>query len=272
VKKTGLLFGFAVLTLTSALGQAAVKQGVSASESHQFDAVPLMQWEEPELLAEQLPAPATPTPPAVTPPATTAQPVPAPSAQPPAAPDAAAPEPMPPAPGDVTDPADPNAGPADGATDEDMSPGDVPEVETIELTPDTARKALDTYLLVRDKYKDAELENYENLQDFVDQAPQGKAFEADVKAAGFPNVTEWNTSVTSLSFAYDNSINDQTADTKQQIAELEKDTETAADMRERMIKALKAMIPSDNNKKVLEDMKADPVWAEKLKILETETE
>jgi hypothetical protein len=272
VRKTGLLFGIAALAFTSTLGKAAVDTAMPGSENHQFDAVPLMQWDEPELLAEQQPAPATPTPtpPVVTPPATTARPVPA--ATPPAAPDTAAPEPIPPAPGDALDPADPNTGPADGATEEDMSPGDVPVVETIELTPDTARKALDTYLLVRDKYKDAELENYENLQDFVDQAPQGKSFEADVKAAGFPNVTEWNTTVTSLSFAYDNSINDQTADTKQQIADLEKDTETAADLRERMINALKAMIPSDNNKKVLEDMKADPVWAEKLKILETETE
>ena len=262
MRKTGLILGFAALALTSAFGRAAVDTGVPASESHQFDAVPLMLCDEPELLAEQQPAPATPP----------AQPVPVPVAPPPAAPDAAAPEPMPPAPGDTLDPADPNALPSDGAAEDDMSLGDVPVVETIELTPDTARKALDTYLLVRDKYKDAELENYENLQDFVDLAPQGKAFEADVKAAGFPNVTEWNTAVTSLSFAYDNSINDQTADTKQQIAELEKDTETAADMRERMIKALKAMIPSDNNKTVLEAMKADPVWAEKLKILETETE
>ena len=262
MRKTGLVFGFAVLALTSALGQAAVDKGVPTSEGHQFDAVPLMQWDEPALLAEQQPAPVTPipAPPVVTPPATTVQPVPAPAAPPPAAP------------GDLLDPADPNAGPADGALEEDMSPGDVPEVETIELTPDTAKKALDTYLLVRDKYKDAELENYQNLQDFVDQAPQGKAFEADVKAAGFPNVTEWNTTVTSLSFAYDNSINDQTADTKSQIAELEKDTETAKDLRDRMIKALQAMIPSDNNKKVMDDMKADPVWAEKLKILETETE
>ncbi len=265
MRKTGLILGFAALALTSAFGRATVDTGVPTSEGHQFDAVLLMQWEEPELLAEQQPAPPAPA----TPPA---QPVPVPVAPPPAAPDAAAPDPMAPAPGDALDPADPSANQVDGAAEDDMSLGDVPVVETIELTPDSARKALDTYLLVRDKYKDAELENYENLQDFVDQAPQGKAFEADVKAAGFPNVTEWNTSVTSLSFAYDNSINDQTADTKQQIAELEKDTETAADMRERMIKALKAMIPSDNNKTVLEAMKADPVWAEKLKILETETE
>ena len=135
-----------------------------------------------------------------------------------------------------------------------------------------AKKALDTYVLVREKYKDAELENYENLQDFVDQSPQGKAFEADVKAAGFANVIEWNTTITTLSFAYDNSIDDQTITIKQQIDELNADTETAQDMRERMIKALQAMIPSDNNKKVLDEIKKDPAYVEKLKMLETETE
>ena len=169
----------------------------------------------------------------------------------------------------MTDP----AGPAvDGAAEEDFSLGDIPIVETIELTTDKAKKALDTYVLVRDKYKDAQLENYENLQDFVDQSPQGKAFEADVKAAGFPNVIEWNTAITTLSFAYDNSVNDQTLAIKQQIEELKVDTETAADMRERMTKALQSMIPSENNKKVLEEVKADPAYIDKLKMLETETE
>ena len=158
------------------------------------------------------------------------------------------------------------------AGEDEFSLGDIPVVETIELTADLAKKALDTYVTVREKYKDAELENYENLQDFVDQAPVGKAFEADVKAAGFANVIEWNTTITTLSFAYDNSIEDQTADIQQQIKELEADVEMAQDMRDRMITALKAMIPSDNNKKIIEELKADPVYAEKLKSLEAETE
>ena len=220
---------------------------------HTFDAAPLVQLEEPDLFAEQAlpPAPAAPVvPPALTP----------------------APDAIPPAPGDTPEVTDP-AGPAvDGAAEEDFSLGDIPIVETIELTTDKAKKALDTYVLVRDKYKDAQLENYENLQDFVDQSPQGKAFEADVKAAGFPNVIEWNTAITTLSFAYDNSVNDQTLAIKQQIEELKVDTETAADMRERMTKALQSMIPSENNKKVLEEVKADPAYIDKLKMLETETE
>jgi hypothetical protein len=153
---------------------------------------------------------------------------------------------------------------------DDFSMGDIPVVETVELTVDQAKRALDAYALVSEKYKDAELENYENLQDFVDQAPQGKAFEADIKAAGFATVNEWNTAITTLSFALANLSDDQTADIRQQIDELKADTEMAQDMRERMIAALNAMIPSENNKKVIAELKAEPIYSEKLRQLETE--
>jgi hypothetical protein len=165
--------------------------------------------------------------------------------------------------------------PADGeetGVDDEFSLGDLPVVETVELTTESARKAVDAYILVRDKYKDAELENFENLQDFVDQAPQGKAFEADIKAASFANVNDWNTVVTTISFAYANIVDDQTDDIKQQIEEIKADTEMAQDMRDRMVTALTAMIPSENNKKIVEDMIKDPVYGPKVKALETEEE
>jgi hypothetical protein len=39
-------------------------------------------------------------------------------------------------------------------------------------------------------------------------------------------------------------------------------------MKDRMIASLKAMIPSDNNKKVIEDLLDDPVYGDKLKQLD----
>jgi hypothetical protein len=187
------------------------------------------------------------------------------SPPPPAPATAPAPAPeLPSSPGDA--PAEDNA---DDSGD-DFSMGDIPVVETVELTVDQARRALDAYVLVSEKYKDAELENYENLQDFVDQAPQGKDFEADIKAAGFAAVNEWNTAITTLSFALANLSDDQTADIRQQIEEIKADTGMAQDMRERMIAALSAMIPSENNKKVIEEITKDPVYGEKLKQLETD--
>lgn len=78
----------------------------------------------------------------------------------------------------------------------------------------------------------------------------------------------WNLAITTLTFAYSNAIDDQSADILQQISEIEQDTELAQDMKDRIIASLKAMIPSDNNKKVVADLLDDPVYGERLKQLE----
>jgi len=168
---------------------------------------------------------------------------------------------------DLTTP-DPNASEDDGSSPDNLSIGDIPVIETMEITPEIARKALDIYFLATEKYEAADLEAYDNLQDFVDQNPAGKNFEADVKAAGFTNVMEWNTAFTAVGFAYAAIVDDQTTDIEAQIADLEADTEIATDVKDRMIASLKAMIPSDNNKKVIEDLLDDPVYGDKLKQLD----
>ena len=227
-----------------------------------FSGAVLAQSTTPPVVKPVVVAPPVATPPAVT------LPVPAPTVpgqQPPATDPA------------ITDgqgdtlPLPPDA-PTDQQPGDDFSIGDIPNVETVELTPETARKALDVYVLVRDKYQDASLEEYENLQDFVDQAPQGKNFDADIKAAGFTNVDIWNTTVTTISFAYANQVDDQTANIKQQIEDVGKDEAMAQDMRDRMTKALNAMIPSDNNARIVADLLKDPAYGDKVKLLETESE
>ncbi|MFN4142957.1 hypothetical protein [Aestuariivirga sp.] len=199
----------------------------------------------------------------------------------PAAPGAASPTPQatPPAPTPFATPAAP-AGedgemqeePGDVPPDEELSLGEIPAIETIELTPDLAKRALDSYIAAKDKYANSDLDQYENLQDFVDQTEDGKAFEADVRAAGFANVSDWNLAVTTLGLTYGSIIDDQTADLQQQIKEVEEDTELAQDIKDRMVKALKALIPSENNKAVIEGLMADPVYGEKLKQLDIEEE
>ncbi|HTN97148.1 MAG TPA: hypothetical protein VL101_09225, partial [Nordella sp.] len=176
---------------------------------------------------------------------------------------------------DLTEP--PPADPGDATDSEDSSPddlsfGEIPDVTVIELTEDIARRSIDALALVRDKYKDANLENYESLQDFVDQTDEGKRLEADLKAAGFASIDEWNVAVTSVSFAYSAITDNLTDDLTAQIAEIEKDTALAQDMKDRMIKGLKAMIPSDNNKKVVQALIDDPAYSEKLKLLAEEGE
>ena len=156
--------------------------------------------------------------------------------------------------------------------DEELSLGEIPIIETMELTPDIARRALDSYIDAREKYVNSDLDQYENLQDFVDQTEDGKAFEADIKAAGFANVNDWNLAITTLGLAYGSIADDQTPDLLLQIQEVEQDTEMAQDIKDRMVKALKALIPSDNNRKVIEDLLDDPVYGGKLKLLDTEEE
>ena len=170
------------------------------------------------------------------------------------------------------DPEQPATEDDEGTSPDELSLGEIPVIETMELSPDIAKRALDSYLLTKEKYANTDLEQYENLQDFVDQTPEGKNFEADIKSAGFANVTEWNLAITTLGVIYGSVIDDQTPDLLQQIEEVEQDTELAQDMKDRMIMALKAMIPSGNNKKVIEDLLADPVYGPRLKQLDIEEE
>ena len=182
-------------------------------------------------------------------------------------------EPKPPADvEDLTEP-DPNQ-PTDGETppSDEVSIGEIPVVHMVELTLDTAQKAVDAYVVVKDKYKDADLENFDSLQEFVDRDPLGKAFEADIKLAGFANVTDWNLAITTVGAAYSNIIDDQSSDIKQQIEEVQKDAELAQDMKDRIVASLNALIPSENNRSIVQQLIDNPAYAEKLKLLETEEE
>lgn len=217
-----------------------------------------------------LPVPDSPATAAPTTPPDTAQPAPA----APGADQAPAPQGEQPQGEDLTqpDPNQPAAGNGDDVSPDDLSLGEIPEIQTMELTVDIARRAIDSYTLVKTKYASADLESYENLQDFVDQNPEGKNFEADIKAAGFANVNDWNLAITTLGFAYTGVTDDQSGDINQQVAEIEADKELAQDMKDRMIASLKAMIPSDNNKKVVQELMKEPAYVEKLKQLDIEEE
>ena len=221
------------------------------------------------------PPPVTATPPAATPaPAVPPAVTPAPAVPPVAKPDAPAADPAKPVDPPAADaaPTDPSAADTEGAAGDGLSVGEIPAVQTEELTPDLAKKALDGYVLVHEKYQDSPLEDYQDLQEFVDKDPKGKDFEADIKKFGFSSVDDWNLAITTLSFAYTNVLDDQTGDIKQQIDEINKDATIAQDMKDRMVNSLKATIPSDTNRKIVEDLIKDAVYGDKIKLLETTEE
>jgi len=165
---------------------------------------------------------------------------------------------------------DPNAEEMDG--DGSVSLGDIPDVETEELTADLAHKALDGYVLVQNKYQDSPLEDYADLQAFVDKDPKGPELEKDIKALGFKSVTEWNVAVTSVSVAYNNILDDQTTDLKQQIEDVKASKDMAQDMKDRTVKSLENSIPSENNTKIVQDLMKDKDYADKVKLLESTDE
>ena len=171
---------------------------------------------------------------------------------------------------DLTQPApgaDSETEPVEPVSPDDLNLGEIPVINTIELTVDAAKRALDVFAIVREKYKDANLEEYEDLQEFVEKAPQGKAFETDIKAQWFSTVTEWNSVITSVGFAYSAIVDDQSSEIAMQIEEIKKDTTIAQDMKDKMVASLSAMIPSDNNRRVVEDLMKEPAYADKLALL-----
>ena len=159
---------------------------------------------------------------------------------------------------------------ADTEPSSEMSLGDIPEIQTVELTAETARKAVDAFMMVRDKYANTPIYEYEDLQEFVDKTDDGKRLEADIKTYGFATVTEWNTAVTTVGLAYSALSDDPANNVGQQIAEIKADNNLAQDMKDRMVKSLSAMIPSENNKKVVNELAKDSAYAEKLKLLSEE--
>lgn len=177
---------------------------------------------------------------------------------------------LPAKPADTAKPVDPNAADMEGA--DAVSLADIPDVETEELTAERARKAVDGYVLLQNKYQDSPLEDYTDLQEFVDKDPKGAALDKDIKALGFKSVMDWNLAVTSVSVAYNNVLDDQSADLKQQIEDMKASKDIAQDIKDRTIKSLQNSIPSENNTKLIQDLIKDKDYAEKIKLLESTDE
>jgi hypothetical protein len=74
---------------------------------------------------------------------------------------------QPPPPSDVEDLTEPDpTQPTDGETppEDEVSIGEIPVVQMVELTPETAQKAVDAYVIVKDKYKDAATSMYSGVR------------------------------------------------------------------------------------------------------------
>jgi hypothetical protein len=145
-----------------------------------------------------------------------------------------------------------------------------PEFAMAELTPETARRAFDAYLIIEAKFADAAFEEYDSLEDFVLRAPEGKELDAAIRAQGFAGVEAWLPIINSVEFTLGALTDNQEQAVLAQIEEVKADATLEADEKARIVASLEAAIPSDNNRKVLTEMMADPAYAEKLKSFTSE--
>jgi hypothetical protein len=164
----------------------------------------------------------------------------------------------------------PAAGKQDEVLPDEMSLGEVPAAQTVELTIDLAKRSIDAFVLVRDKYAESPIYHYETLEEFVAKTEEGKKFEIDVKSYGFANVGEWNVAISTVGLTYTSISEGPDYDVAAQIAEIKADMTIAQDMKDRMIASLTSLIPTEHNKEVIAELMKDETYREKLKLLAEE--
>jgi hypothetical protein len=144
------------------------------------------------------------------------------------------------------------------------------ELDIRELTVDAAKRAIDAFAEVRDKYNDAGMEKYESLEDFVAETEAGKRLEAEIMAFGFSGISDWNETIMLVGIAYSAFVYDYAADLRQQIRAIRDDRTIDDDMRAQLIAGLNALMPSRNNRIVMQELFNDQSYRDKLRLLEEE--
>ena len=140
------------------------------------------------------------------------------------------------------------------------------------LDGDLAKRAIDGFVRLKELYQDTDIAEYESLEQFVAEADEGPALEKDIKSFGFKTVGEWNTAITSVSFAYAALSGTHEDEIKQELDNIKTDVDLDDKMRKSLIEGLQSMLPSDNNKKIVGELNKDKDWAKKLKLLEDSAE
>lgn len=144
------------------------------------------------------------------------------------------------------------------------------DLHTQVLTIDAAQRAIDAYVAVRAKHNSEGIENYSSLEAFVAETEAGKRLEAEVVAHGFSDITDWNMTIMEVGFAYSAIVYDYASDLRQQIKDVRNDRSLDEEMRTRLIAGLTALLPSPNNRVVLQALLDDPIYRDKLKLLQEE--
>lgn len=166
--------------------------------------------------------------------------------------------------GDVASGADPTM------PSEEFGGEPLDEIDNRVLSVDAARRAIDVFAAVRDNYNNDGIENFSSLEDFVARTEAGKRLEAEAVAKGFSDITDWNRTIMAVGFAYSAIVYDYATDLRQQIMAVREDRSLDEDMRARLVAGLAALMPSRNNRLVVQALLEEPVYREKLRLLQEE--
>ena len=144
---------------------------------------------------------------------------------------------------------------------------EMPVMEAVDLTLDLARRALDAFAGVRDKYASEGLDRYDTLEEFVAATAAGKRLEADIRAFGFADVGDWNRAIMAVGFAYNAVADKSETAVREQIDQIRRDATMAEAEKARLIASLQVLLPSAGNKAIVHQLMLDPQYRDKLALL-----
>jgi hypothetical protein len=154
------------------------------------------------------------------------------------------------------------------AEDHETVPAETVPVEKVELTADIARKAIDAFMLVEEKYP--ETYGYTSYEEFVAKDKAGKAFAADIQSQGFKTVAEWKAAIDTVGDTYQIVSEGSDEGIEAQIQQVKADKTLPQAEKDRILASLTPFIQSENNKKVIVLLLKDPIYGEKLRLLAEE--
>lgn len=141
--------------------------------------------------------------------------------------------------------------------------GGMPKIPSVELTDQSAKNAIDAYLILREKYGD-KVPPANQAQGLAD----GTAALADMNRIltekGFKSAEDWQKAITSVVVAQGFLEGSEGSNMDEKIAELEANPQIPAAYKQQMLGMLKSMRPSENNLTVVEGLLADPTYREKI--------
>lgn len=143
-----------------------------------------------------------------------------------------------------------------------------PNLNQVELTAETARRAIDTFLEMQGKYGESAFDDPSDPKAFIESMKTAGIYDkvdADVKQHGFTGVDDWAKTFASVGLAASFVREGQDAGSvDRQIADLQKDEAVPQAMKDATIAMLRQMRPSENNLAIAKALLDDPAYKDKV--------